>query len=135
MSDCLEKEITGQKLRPEEYSPLLLAYVGDAVYEMFVRTHLVKQGNLPVNELHRLAKGFVSAKAQSDAVSRLESELTDEEVRIYKRGRNAKSATVPKNADVGDYRRATGIEALIGFLYLKGEFDRLYEIMEKIINC
>lgn len=134
MSDCLEKEISGQKLKPEEYAPLQLAYIGDAVYEMFVRTHLLKQGNFTVNELHRMSKGFVSAKAQSDKMQELESYLSDEEIRIFKRGRNAKSGTVPKNADVGDYHRATGFEALVGYLYLKGEFDRLYELMEKIIN-
>lgn len=133
MSDCLKKEIKGQKLKPEEYSPLLLAYIGDAVYEIFVRTHLIKKGNLPVNELHKLSKGFVSAGAQSKKIAILEPYLTEDEMRIFKRGRNAKTGTVPKNADVGDYHRATGMEALVGFLYLKGEFDRLYELMEKII--
>lgn len=133
MSDCLEKEIKGQKLKPSEYSPLQLAYIGDAVYEVFVRTHLLKQGNFTVNELHRLSKGFVSAGAQSERISKLEEFLSEDEIRIYKRGRNAKSGTVPKNADVGDYHKATGMEALVGYLYLCGEFDRLYELMEKII--
>lgn len=134
MSDCLEKSISGQRIRPEEYAPLQLAYIGDAVYEVFVRTHLLKMGNFTVNELHSLSKGFVSAKAQSDKMSTLEDVLTEDEIRIFKRGRNAKSGTVPKNADVGDYHRATGFEALVGYLYLKGEFDRLYELMEKIIK-
>ncbi len=132
MKHLPEELISGQKKRPEEYSPLLLAYIGDAVYEVFVRTHLIKQGNLPVNELHRLSKGYVSASAQSSIAERIEPYLTEEEIRIFKRGRNAKSATVPKNADVGDYRRATGFEALIGFLYLKGSFDRVFELMEYI---
>ena len=134
MSDCLEKEISGQKLKPEEYAPLQLAYIGDAVYEMFVRTYLLKQGNFTVNELHRMSKSFVSAGAQSNKIKELKPYLTDEETRIFKRGRNAKSGTVPKNADIGDYHRATGFEALVGYLYLKGEFDRLYELMKKIIK-
>ena len=132
MNEVLEEAISGQTVRPEEYSPLLLAYVGDAVYEVFIRTYLVKRGNLPVNELHSRSKRYVSAKAQSVIMGKLEESLTEDEIRIYKRGRNAKSATVPKNADVGDYRRATGLEALVGYLYLKGEFERLYHILSLI---
>ncbi len=129
MNGLLDKIICGQKKNPDEYSPLLLAYVGDAVYEVAVRTALIKSGNLPVNQLHSMAKGFVSAASQSARMEKIEGILSENEMRIFKRGRNAKSATVPKNADVGDYRRATGFEALVGYLYLKGEFERLYELL------
>ncbi|MBE7042075.1 MAG: ribonuclease III [Ruminococcaceae bacterium] len=117
--------------KPTEYSSLALAYLGDAVYELFVRRHLLAKGNYSVNELHKAAVRYVQAKAQSDAVIALESELTEEELRIYKRGRNAKPATLPKHANVGDYHRATGFEALIGYLYLQEKTNRLLELMDK----
>lgn len=120
--------------KPTEYSSLALAYLGDAVYELFVRQHLLAKGNYSVNELHKAAVGYVQAKAQSDAIVALESELSEEELRIYKRGRNAKPATLPKNGNVGDYHRATGFEALLGSLYLEGNTDRLKQLAEKAIQ-
>lgn len=122
------------KLSPREYGALTLAYLGDSVYEVYVRTHLLMKGSLPVNKLHRAAKAFVSAAAQSSAVGRIESMLSEEELAVYRRGRNAKSATVPKNAVLADYRRATGLEALVGYLYLCKRTERLDEIMSKIID-
>lgn len=134
MDEILTNMISGQAKRPQEYSPLVLAYVGDAVYEAYVRTHLVKGGNIPVHRLHRMSTRLVSAKAQSDIVEALLAALDEEEIRIYKRGRNAKAATTPKNADLNDYRRATGFEALVGYLYLAGRFGRLEEILELAVN-
>ena len=134
MDEILTNMISGQAKRPQEYSPLVLAYVGDAVYEAYVRTHLVKGGNIPVHRLHRMSTRLVSAKAQSDIVEALLAALDEEEIRIYKRGRNAKAATTPKNADLNDYRRATGFEALVGYLYLAGRFGRLGEILELAVN-
>ena len=119
--------------KPTEYSSLALAYLGDAVYELYVRNYLLSKGNYSVNELHKAAVCYVQAKAQSDAVTALESELTEEEMRVYKRGRNAKPATLPKNANVGDYHRATGFEALAGYLYLQGNTKRLNQLFEKAI--
>lgn len=113
------------------YSPLVLAYIGDSVYEVFTRKKLLdKNPNLPAHKLHKENVKYVKAKAQSDAMEIIEPLLSEQELAIYKRGRNAKSTTVPKNADLTDYRRATGFEALIGFLELSGKADRLYEIME-----
>ncbi len=119
--------------KPTEYSSLALAYLGDAVYELYVRNHLLAKGNFSVNELHKAAVHYVQAKAQSDAITALEQELTEEEMRVYKRGRNAKPATLPKHANVGDYHRATGLEALIGYLYLEGNTPRLTQLFEKVI--
>ncbi len=119
--------------KPTEYSSLALAYLGDAVYELYVRNHLLAKGNFSVNELHKTAVHYVQAKAQSDAITALEPELTEEELRIYKRGRNAKPATLPKHANVGDYHRATGFEALIGYLYLEGDTSRLNQLFEKAV--
>lgn len=117
------------------YSPLVLAYIGDSVYEVFTRKKVLsKNPNLPAHKLHKENVKYVKAKAQSDAMEIIEPMLTDAELAIYKRGRNAKSATVPKNADLADYRRATGFEALIGFLELSGQRERLLEIMEKAFD-
>ncbi|MCI6005948.1 MAG: ribonuclease III [Blautia sp.] len=111
------------------YSPLTLAYIGDAVYEVVIRTVLVKKGNCPVNQLHRQASSLVRASAQSDIMDILEPMLTEEEHSVYKRGRNAHSPTMAKNASMSDYRRATGFEALIGYLYLKEDYARMLELI------
>lgn len=116
-------------------SPLVLAYLGDTVYESYIREYLIKQNNQrKVNDLHKLAIKYVKAKAQADIIHEIEKDLTDEERRIYKRGRNQKSNTSPKNADIIDYKHATGFEALIGYLYLNNESDRLKYIIEKGIE-
>lgn len=121
------------KEKYDNYSPLVLAYIGDAVFELYVRKMLVEKGNMPVDRLHKMATGYVSAAAQSEAFKRLEENLTELEMSIYKRGRNTKS-TVPKNADMAQYRMATGLEALVGYIYLKGGKDRLDEIMSIMLG-
>lgn len=115
-------------------SALVLAYVGDAVYEVFIRTLLVAQGDLPVHTLHMQATTFVKAKAQSNIIHHIMPMLTEDEVTVVKRGRNAKSGTIPKNADVTEYKYATGFESLIGYLYLTNQFDRLDVIMDEIVK-
>lgn len=110
-------------------SPLTLAFLGDSVYEMFVRTKILSLGNRPANELHKIAVGYVKAKAQAEAAHKIMDLFTEDELAIYKRGRNTNIHTVPKNADMADYRHATALEALIGYLYLKGDDDRLREIL------
>ena len=113
------------------YSPLVLAYIGDSVYEAFTRKKVLEGNpNLPAHKLHKENVKYVKANAQSNAMEKIEPMLSEAELAIYKRGRNAKSATVPKNADLTGYRRATGFEALIGFLELSEQHERLMEIME-----
>lgn len=116
--------------QPNLYSPLTLAFVGDSVYELYVRSRLMQKGSLQVNKLHKLAIHFVKASAQAQSISNIMDKLTEEELAVYKRGRNAKSNTVPKNADVTEYRMATGFEALLGYLYLDEQAERLRELME-----
>lgn len=116
-----------------QLSPLVLAYVGDAVFEVYIRTMLVGRGNFPVHTLHRLSVDFVKAKAQSDIVHKIMELLTVEEQDIVRRGRNAKSGTIPKNADVTEYKHATGFESLIGYLYLKRDYVRLTEVLKMSI--
>ena len=111
------------------YSPLTLAYIGDGVYELIIRTILVKKGNCPVNRLHKKASSLVKAGAQSAIMEVIEEELTPEELSVYRRGRNAHSPTMAKHATMADYRRATGFEALMGYLYLKEDFCRIVELV------
>ena len=116
----------------DSYSPLTLAYIGDCVYELTIRTLLVNKGKAPVNKLNKKASDLAKAPTQSKMISMLvENELlTGEELAVYKRGRNAKSFSTAKNATVSDYRRATGFEALMGWLYLRGESRRALEIIK-----
>ena len=111
------------------YSPLTLAYIGDAVYEIVIRTILVEKGNAQVNKLHQRASKLVKASAQSEIIEKLKEDLTEEELAVYKRGRNAKSYTKAKNASTIDYRRATGFEAVMGYLYLKGDYKRMIDLI------
>jgi len=116
------------------YNPALLAYIGDSVYELFVRTLLVSKGSVQVSKLHKKAILFVKAKAQAEMADKLEDYLTDEEKDIVRRGRNAKTTSMPKNAELADYKHATGFEALLGYLYLNNRMDRLMEILHLIIE-
>lgn len=117
---------------PSQFSPLALAYIGDGVYELYVRTRVIEEHpNLPAHKLHLHTVKYVKAHAQSQSVEALLDMLTEEETAVYKRGRNAKSATMAKNATMTDYRRATGFEALIGYVYLTENTERLNALMEK----
>ena len=111
------------------YSPLTLEYIGDGVYELIIRTILVKKGNCPVNRLHKKASSLVKAGAQSAIMEVIEEELTPEELSVYRRGRNAHSPTMAKHATMADYRRATGFEALMGYLYLKEDYTRMLTLV------
>ena len=116
-------------------SPLVLAYLGDTVYESYIIEHLIRQNiNKKVNDLHKLAIQYSKAKAQATIIHELQDELTEEEMRIFKRGRNQKPHTSPKNADIIDYKCATGFEALIGYLYLSEDQERLEYIIQKSIQ-
>ena len=112
------------------YSPLTLAYIGDAIYELVIRTILVEKGNTQVNKLHKRASRLVKASSQSAMIEKLKPYLTEEEMGVFKRGRNAKAATMAKNATMSDYRRATGFEALMGYLYLTEQWERMLELMK-----
>lgn len=112
------------------YSPLTLAYIGDGIYELYIRTILVEQGNRQANKLHKHASRLVKAQAQSKMIETLEPLFTPEEEAVYKRGRNAKSYTTAKNATTGEYRRATGFEAVMGYLYLTGQHFRMIDLIK-----
>lgn len=113
------------------YSPLTLAYIGDDAYDLVIRTYLLSKGNMPVNKINRMANALVKAGTQSAMMDVIEPLLDEEELAVYKRGRNAKSNTKAKNATVVDYRRATGFEALMGYLYLKGSYERMVQLIRE----
>lgn len=115
-------------------SPLTWAYVGDCVYELFIRTELINRTNLKPHKLHIESIKYVKAQAQAEFLQSIMDELTEEEKDIIRRGRNAENHHLPKNCDVKDYMYATAFEALIGYLYLNGREDRLKEIFDKIFN-
>lgn len=130
----LKEQLGLSELKPNEVAPLILAYIGDAVYEVAVRTVEISKGNRAMNRLHRASTHLVNAKAQADMIEKIMPMLTEEEVSIYKRGRNAKSNTSAKNASIGDYRKATGFEALIGYLFLCERTDRMVELIKESIG-
>ncbi|WHY97779.1 Mini-ribonuclease 3 [Peribacillus simplex] len=124
------------KVDAKMLNSLALAYIGDAVYETYIRHHLIQKGAVKPNLLHKKATSFVAAKAQNKIIHFfLESDwLSEEEAAVVRRGRNAKSGTVPKNTDVQTYRYSTAFEALIGFLYLSGRKERMEELIKKSIE-
>ncbi|MDD7796413.1 ribonuclease III domain-containing protein [Clostridium sp. 'White wine YQ'] len=133
LDNLLYEKFSSEKAR--RLNPLQLAFVGDGVFETFIRNYILnKNCELSAHKLHLEAIKYVKAHAQSEIIKRIEKELTEEEYYIYKRGRNTKSATVPKNADVTEYRAATGFEALVGYLYLIGDKERLNFILLKSVE-
>ncbi|MEG9298766.1 Mini-ribonuclease 3 [Mangrovibacillus sp. Mu-81] len=127
---------TNEQIDAKQINALALAYMGDAVYETYVRQFLLTKGKIKPNQLHRAATNYVSAKAQAAILKKLfeEDRLTDEEVSIVKRGRNAKSGSVPKNTDVQTYNHSTAFEALIGYLFLLNRTERLEELIKIIFE-
>ena len=113
---------------------LTLAYLGDCIYELVIRTMLVERGIMHVSELSKASVGYVKATAQKDLFQKIESLLSEEEIAAFKRGRNVKSSSCAKNASITDYRIATGFEALMGYLYVQGRFDRILELVKKGIE-
>lgn len=120
------KSLTGENRDPGQLSPLTLAFVGDAVFELLVRSRLARMGSRPVSELHRLSVREVRCGAQSRAAERLLPLLNGEEADIFRRGKNARPGHVPPNADSADYHAATALESVFGYLYLCGKKERLF---------
>lgn len=129
--DCVKKEFQLEDKEAKQYSPLTLAYIGDGVYDLVIRTILVETANQPVKNLHQKASSIVKAGAQARLAHEILDRLTEEEMSIYKRGRNAKSATSAKNASITDYRTATGLEALMGYLYMENKMERAVALIRE----
>lgn len=134
LTDFLEYYKKSMGLEPVDvrtYSPLVLAYIGDAVYELMIRSKVINHGSMQVNKMHKHSASLVKASAQAQLIKALQEELTEEELAAYKRGRNAKSATMAKHATMIDYRMATGLEALVGWLFLTEQYARLVELVSR----
>lgn len=129
--DAIKREFDCNETDIRAYSPLTLAYIGDAIYDLVIRTIVVKRGNKSANNLHKKTVAYVNARVQAKMIDALESELTEEEMAVYHRGRNAKSYTTAKNASVIEYRKATGLEALCGYLYLTGQQERMLQLIRE----
>ena len=129
LKDVFMKEFGLEEQDLRTYSPLTLAYIGDAIFELVVRTVLVERKNMQPEKLHKAATKIVKAETQSLMIEGLKEELTEEELAVFKRGRNAKAVTRAKNASMSEYRRATGFEALMGYLYLKGDVERMIRLI------
>ena len=116
------------------YSPLTLAYIGDGIYDLVIRSLVVAGGNARANDLHHRTSHIVKAKTQAEMIDGLLPVLNETEQDIYRRGRNAKSPTMAKNATMSDYRKATGFEALMGYLYLTDQFERMLFLIRTGLN-
>ena len=128
--DLIKQSFELKEVDIRAYSPLTLAYIGDCVYDLVIRAVVVERGNEPANKLHKKTVAYVKAQTQAAMIEALLPYLTEEEEAVYKRGRNAKSYTSAKNASIGDYRKATGMEALVGYLYLTGQEARIMELIK-----
>ena len=127
---CMQETFQMKEVDIKEYSPLTLAYIGDSIYDLIIKSLVLNQGNRPVQKLHCMTNSYVQASAQSKMMRVMQEHLTEQEHAVYKRGRNAKSVSPAKNQSVTDYRRATGFEALLGYLYLNKEYERLLELVK-----
>ncbi|MCI8767216.1 MAG: ribonuclease III [Ruminococcus sp.] len=114
----------------DSYSPLVLAYMGDCVYDLIIKSMVVSRGNKQVHRMHEETSSYVQASAQSRMMRAMQPHLTEEEHAIYRRGRNTRSVSAAKNQTITDYRRATGFEALVGYLFLKKRYARLMELVK-----
>ena len=132
--DAIKREFDCKEADLRTYSPLTLAYIGDAIYDLTIRTIVVERGNKSANNLHKKTVTYVNARVQAKMIDELESELTEDEIAIYRRGRNAKSYTTAKNASIIEYRKATGLEALCGYLYLNGQQERMLYLIHEAIT-
>lgn len=135
LTASMQKVLALGECEPRQMSPLVLAFIGDSIYDLMIKTYVLdRKGNMPVNKINRFTSALVKAETQSKMIGLIEPLLSEEEEAVYKRGRNAKSYTTAKNATIGDYRRATGLEALFGYLYLSGRYERLSELVKAALT-
>ena len=126
----MREELGMQEVNIDSYSPLTLAYIGDCVYDLIIKTLVISEGNKQVKKLHQETSKIVQASAQSEMMRVIQEVLTEEEHAVYRRGRNAKSVSPAKNQSLTDYRRATGFEALMGWLYLQDDWKRMIDLIK-----
>ena len=127
---CIYEGLDMKHTEPSQLSPLVLAYIGDSIYDLVIKTWVIEQGNMQVNKLNKKTSSIVKAESQSAMIGVIEPMLSEFEDDVSMSGSNAKSYTSAKNASIGDYRRATGFEALMGYLYLSGQYERMMELVK-----
>ena len=130
LNSYIKQQFDIKEVDMRTYSPLTLAYIGDGIYDIIIRSIVVDRANTSANRLHKHTSSMVKAETQARMIELLEEHLSQEEADIYRRGRNAKSYTTAKNASVADYRKATGLEAVMGYLYLKDDIKRAIELVK-----
>lgn len=130
----IKEEFQCKEVDVRAYSPLTLAYIGDSIYDLVIRTVVVERANRAAKDLHKMTVKYVNATTQARMAEVLGECMNEEEQSVYKRGRNAKSYTSAKNASIADYRKATGLEALFGYLYLTDNMERVYELLKEGLN-
>lgn len=128
--EYIDEVLNLKEVDVNSYSPLVLAFIGDCVFDLVIKTMIINRGNKQVHKLHEETSAYVQAATQSKMMREMQNHLTEEEHSIYRRGRNAKSVSPAKNQSITDYRRATGFEALIGFLYLTKQYKRLMDLVK-----
>lgn len=133
--DAIKRDFACKDIDIRTFSPLTLAYIGDAIYDLVIRTIVVERGNRSANNLHKSAIRYVNARVQAQMIDAIEEKLTEEEKAVYHRGRNAKSYTSAKNASIIEYRKATGLEALCGYLYLQGQQERMLLLIKEALGA
>ncbi len=127
--EILEQQLKLKPFKTNTYSPIALAYIGDSIYDLVIRTWVLSQGAKAVGRIHKEVSGYVNANAQAQIYHRISDQLSDAEIAAFKRGRNAKSGSTPKNADLKTYKTATGFEAVLGYLYMEGQMARIIELI------
>lgn len=132
--EYMKKQLGIEEVDIRTYSPLALAYIGDSVYDLLIRSLIVSKGNMAVQKYHKKASSMVNAHAQATIITALEPELTPEELAVFKRGKNSKPSTTAKNASVKEYMIATGMEAVLGYLYLTNQHTRLIDLVKRGIE-
>jgi len=130
MLHYIKQQFELKELEVNGYSPLTLAYIGDSIYDLVIKTIVVSKANCPASKLHKQTSELVKAEAQANMADFLQEYMTEQEQSIYRRGRNAKSHTMAKNASISDYRKATGLEAVFGFLYLQNDIARMIDLVK-----
>lgn len=129
-NDRIKEVLQLDEVDVDSYSPIVLAYIGDCIYDLIIKSMVISGGNKQVHKLHEETSSYVQASAQSLMMRTMQQHLTEEEHAIYRRGRNTKTVSPAKNQTITDYRRATGFEALLGYLYLKKRYERMLELVK-----
>ena len=134
IEEAIVKALKLETVDPRTYSPLVLAYIGDAVYELLIRTKVINHGSMQVNKMHKKSASLVKAETQANIIKAIQDDLTEEELAVFRRGRNAQVHSIPSHASRAQYSTATALEALFGWLYLGGQRQRASDLFDVMME-